>query len=107
MNTLIIFIYGFLVLVGLLCWLWPKFKKLIRKNFFFKSSDSDWTSEALEMIYDGSVQCAVIHNEDRPFNANKAIKNYETDIMKNTVRMIAEIEVNPFGFADEKSCSSH
>lgn len=58
------------------------------------------------MIDDGSVQCAFIHNEDRPFNAKKAIKNYETDIMKDTVRMIAEVEVDPFGFADEKPCTS-
>lgn len=108
MNTLILIIYGFLALVSLFCLIRLNGKnKRLRGNYFLKNAYSDWSSEALEMIYDGSVQCAFIHNGDRPFNTRKAIKNYETDIMKDTVRMIAEVEVDPYGFTDERSCASH
>lgn len=106
MGAVLLIIYCSLALISLFYLIKLNNKQeLKRKKHISVSSERKWPSEELEMIFDGSVQHAVIHDDGRPFDAQKSLQNYETAVMKETVRMIAQVEVDPFGYADGKPCS--
>lgn len=90
MDAMLVIVYSSLALISLFYIVKLNNKQRLKgKKHIFVHSESKWTSEELEMIFDGSVQHAVIHDDGRPFEAQKSLQKYEIAVMKETVRMIA------------------